>query len=271
MLIHKYQSQVNRLVNHLSNDFDVYVHIDKNSKIRISKTKNVFVYNKYRTPWGSFNAIKAIILLVNTAYQNDKYDRYIYLSGQDLPLKNNKELTAFFCNNNNEYIENYYLPLEQWDNCKINYYKRFLKKLYECFFKSKLNYNFYSGSSWFCLTNNCIRKMMEYISSDKMFIKIFHLTSMLYWEDCSDEKFFQTLIHRIIGLKIINHNLHYIDWGKKRKKHPLTLCIQDYEKVLYSNALFARKFDETIDCEIIDKIYISINEIAAGHRANADM
>jgi hypothetical protein len=81
------------------------------------------------------------------------------------------------------------------------------------------------------------------------------------YEDCSDEKFFQTLIHKIDGVKIESNNLRYIDWGNERTGHPRILCMSDYDKIMYSNALFARKFDESTDNEVIEKIYTAINQI----------
>ncbi len=53
--------------------------------------------------------------------------------------------------------------------------------------------------------------------------------------------------------------MRYVDWDSG-PEYPRTLRINDYEKVMETKNLFARKFDETVDMEIIDKIYKAIGE-----------
>ncbi|WP_338404754.1 hypothetical protein [Brachyspira hyodysenteriae] len=57
--------------------------------------------------------------------------------------------------------------------------------------------------------------------------------------------------------KCINDDLRYIDWNRSIGSHPHTFLSDDYD-LIKSNAkdnLFAHKFDENIDNEIIDKLY----------------
>jgi hypothetical protein len=104
MLVHNNERQTQRLINHLSNDFDIYVHIDKRCYLKINESENTFVYKKYKTYHGSFNQIIATLFLLRKAFEKG-YDRYLLISGQDLPLKTNKEIKNFFQNNNSEYID----------------------------------------------------------------------------------------------------------------------------------------------------------------------
>lgn len=105
MLVHKNQQQVQRLINHLSTDFDLFVHIDKRASLQINESKNVFVYSEYKSFHGSFNQIITTLYLLKKAFEKD-YDRYILISGQDLPLKANADIKDFFfADNDNEYIE----------------------------------------------------------------------------------------------------------------------------------------------------------------------
>ena len=39
ILAHKNQSQLMRLINHLKKDFDIYIHIDKNSKLNLKSNE----------------------------------------------------------------------------------------------------------------------------------------------------------------------------------------------------------------------------------------
>ena len=68
MTVHKNDEQVNRLINHLSKDFDIFVHIDQRSSLKIRESGNVFVYKKHKVYWGSFNQIIATLYLLKKAF-----------------------------------------------------------------------------------------------------------------------------------------------------------------------------------------------------------
>jgi len=274
MLVHKNENQVNRLIKHLSKDFDIFVHIDKRLSINIIKKDNVFLYKKYKTYWGSFNLILATLFLLTEAHKKG-YERYILISGQDLPLKTNAEINTFFDNNYFEYLEIEKIPRKNgWPDMNrlahyhINciYGKEDNKKLkYKLFYRihrkivriisicipRKLEYDFYGGWQWMNLTRVCVEKIFEYLKTDKKYLKRYK------WTRCTDEIFFQTIIHQINDLKIKNECLRYVDW-ESGPEYPRTLRINDYKNIMKTNNLFARKFDETVDMEIIDKIYKAI-------------
>jgi hypothetical protein len=94
--------------------------------------------------------------------------------------------------------------------------------------------------------------MFDYLESDKRYIRRFYLTH------CADEIFFQTLV-RLIGIANIHNYMRYIDW-ESGPEYPRTLRIADFEKIAQTHNLFARKFDETVDKQVIDKIYEKIGE-----------
>jgi len=275
MLVHNNERQVQRLINYLSHDFDIFVHIDKKSKINILNKDNVFVYRIYKIYWGSFNQIMATLFLLKEAYKK-KYNRYLLISGSDLPIKNNSEIKAFFNGNEYEYITGERLPIETlkgnggldrmlnyWPN-NFSYDKsitiKVIFKLYLLMFfifskfnKRLLDYEFYKGANWTNYTNNCVMKIFEFLDKDKNYIKRFK------WTKCADEIFFQTIIFKLDNINTINNSLRYVDW-KTGPEKPRILREGDYNKIIASNALFARKFDENIDKNIIKKIYEMIGE-----------
>jgi hypothetical protein len=275
MLVHKNEKQVQRLINHLSKDFDVYVHIDKRSEMEITGQENVFAFKEYKTYWGSFNQIMATLFLLKTAYENH-YDRYILISGQDLPLLTNKEIKEYFEGNNNEYLDISKTPRKdkhpkhtierltgdyinrKYDktNQKFKILFRLRRKAVYIFgriFPRKIEYDLYGGSNWTNYSHGCVKKLFEYLENDKNYIKRYK------WTDCADEIFFQTIIHQLKDINIINDDLRYVDWESGPEK-PRILREDDYEKLKDTKALFGRKFDETIDHNIIEKIYKKIKE-----------
>jgi len=275
MLVHKNEDQVKRLVRHLSKDFDIYVHIDKRTPIKIQNEDTVFVYKKYKAYWGSFNQIMATLYLLGEAYKKG-YDRYVLISGEDLPIKPNEEIKRFFENNQNEYITIDKLPTTKylkagfkrvtkyWCNKrrmgKYNIIFRIIGKIERIAFSvisiirtRPIDYEFYGGTNWFNITNACVKSIFEFIRNDNNYIQRFK------WTRCGDEIFYQTIIHKIDHLKVIDNCLRYID-RRNGGAHPRTLREEDYEKIINSDNLFARKFDIAVDKNIIEGIYKKINE-----------
>jgi hypothetical protein len=52
---------------------------------------------------------------------------------------------------------------------------------------------------------------------------------------------------------LVNDNLRYIDW-LRNSSHPETLYKKDFERFINTENLFVRKFDVTIDTDVLDMI-----------------
>ena len=274
---YKNAAQLNRLVDHLSRDFDVYIHIDKRSPITITEKQHVFVYKKYRSYWGSINTVLAVIYLFKMAFPKS-YERYLLITGQDIPIKSNTQISEFFSiNSDKEYFEYLKLPTLFWNNGGMDRIDRYWpleyghlsglhsfiahvlswvqKRLYASrlarFFKRPIDYEFYGGSNYMDLTGSCVAKVLEYIDKHPRYIRRFLYTRI------PEEIFFQTIILSLPGLEIENLVLRYVDW-ESGPEYPKVLDISDLNKVKRSPAIFARKVDERKDNMIIDAIYSSI-------------
>jgi hypothetical protein len=271
LMVHNNEAQVNRLIGHLSADFDVYVHVDKRVSLRVEARPNVFVYKKYKTYWGSFNLVTATLYLLREAFKK-QYDRYILISGQDLPLKTNEEIKAFFKDNQTEYLDmakvptsgvgptldrltTYHLDFKFYDRKHLHQMTRFFAKILKVItkpFPRKIDYEFYGGSQWFAFTHNCLGKIFEYLEKDKKYVRRF------WWTHCSDEIFFQTILHQLDGLTIEKNSLRYVDW-RTGPEGPRILREEDFEKIMADGRnLFARKFDARRDSVVIEMIYREI-------------
>ena len=273
MLVHKNENQVNRLIKHLSKDFDVYVHIDKRCSVKINESENVHIYKKYKAYHGSFNQIIATLYLLEKAFEKG-YDRYLLISGQDLPIKTNEKIKRVFENNNKEYINITKIPTSDgWPdmngltkynldniyrglNCtkiQILIYKTIKKLVYYLskIIPRKIDYDFYGGANWTNYTHNCVKKIFDYLSNDKKYIERYKYTNG------ADEIFYQTIVNKLNGITIENDCLRYVDW-ESGPEYPRTLRKDDYKKIVESGNIFARKFDETVDNEIINIIYETI-------------
>jgi hypothetical protein len=278
ILAHKNQSQVQRLINHLKSDFDIYIHVDSNANIEINSDKNVIQVVSLPVYWGSYNLVIATLRLLEKAHAN-RYDRYILISGQDIPIKPNSSIALFFQNSPDlQFIEHEKLPRRSWashdggfDRISLYYpnkkpYKTIYTWLTEFAFwvvrkaqktfpilKRNIFDSYWGGAEWLNLTGDCVEYILNYLSSNKQYLRSFRYTR------CTDEIFFQTIImNSPFAKKCVQNYLRYVDF-ETGPEYPRTLRGDDYSKLIRSDALFARKFDANVDKGVIEKIYDCIS------------
>lgn len=266
--VHKNSNQVQRLINRLKHkEIDIYVHIDK--KFNIAEFKNAkTIKTRYDIKWGDESIVNSIISSLEEI-KDKKYSHYILLSGQDYPIVSSEKIVKFLKKHKGKEFLDYAKIGKQkgewnisdrytsyrFNNRIINYISRKLWNKREII----KNYPHYGGSLWWILTNDAI----EYIISQ---YKKLNLSKKLKHTICIDEVIFQTILcNSQFKSNIINNNYRYIDWSDhiagKNKGNPNTLTKKDYSKIINSDKLFARKFDETIDTKILDLLdeYIENN------------
>lgn len=273
LLAHHKVDLLNKIILSYSKYFDIYIHMDKRSSLsEINDFPNVYIYSKYKVYWGHTSLLDATFFLLEEA-QKVKYDRYCILSGQTLIVKPIPELLSFFKKNRDtEFIINYKLPWHVWNNGGIDRIERYwsilpnrltgLLKLYykviyhlirllylspiKTVFKRRLELEFYGGSHYMHLTHSAVSFIIQFCHENPKFRKRFNYTKF------SDELFFQTLLcNSPYKNSLKNENLMFIDWNSG----PEVVRIfrkEDIDRINNSSALFALKFDETIDKEIID-------------------
>jgi hypothetical protein len=288
ILAHKYPKQLLRLIDKLNtDDVSFFIHIDKKTDSQVAHQlvtqlqdlAKVSFIKRYNSAWGSFDIVKATLEGIKLiAKASTHFDYIVNLSGQDYFIKSNEQIKNFFEENKGrEFLEYFSLPCSKWKGggfrrveywhipWKDDYFafpeKREFKSpisslfysfLTSVFFKKrKLNENFplYGGSQFWCLTGECVKWINEFTKQNPKFVNSFNYTF------CTDEMFFQTLIlNSPFKDKVVNEHLRYIDWDNIDAYHPRILTRNDFEKIKQSKKLFARKFDLTIDQDILDLI-----------------
>ena len=69
-----------------------------------------------------------------------------------------------------------------------------------------------------------------------------------------DEIFVPTvLLNSPLRDSVVGQEVHYVDWSRGGA-HPKTLGIEDYDRIIESGKLFARKFDVRSDAEVLDML-----------------
>lgn len=280
ILIHKYTEQQKKLISTLSKNFDLFVHIDRKTNIREEdiSSDRVHAYKRYKVYWGSFEFIAATLFLLRKSSEIG-YDRYIIISGEDCPIKSNSQISAFFENNDKEYFYGEKMPRSVWNGNggfdRLDYFhpnairrsadaswayisykmldtanrKLFVPAMKMLNIKRRMKIQYWGGHNWMDLTDACVRKLLDFLDSNPWYYRKYRLTR------CGDEIFFHTAIRNYCpGLNIENRCLRYVDW-ESGPQYPRIFRLEDFGRIAASDCLFARKFDQSLDGEIIDRIY----------------
>lgn len=288
ILAHKYPEQLARLIHQLNTgEVSFFIHIDKKTDQKIyhqvvtlfKDFPNVYLLKRFDSGWGSFDAVRASLEGIKSIVKTGTYfDYVIHLSGQDYPIKSNAHIKRFLeQNKGKEFLEYFPLPCTKWKGGglrRIEYWHIRWKDEYICIpekrqFKSGISsllysllisllpkkrkfpegFALYGGSAFWCLTGECVKYIDDFVKQNPKFINRFNYTLL------ADELFYQILIlNSPFKDKIINDHLRYLDWGNVNALHPRILEKNDFEKIRRSEKLFARKFDLTIDPDILDPI-----------------
>lgn len=108
---------------------------------------------------------------------------------------------------------------------------------------------FRSGSAWMMLSRSFMEFCLWGWDNLPRFVLMYYANFL-----SSPEGYFHTVICNAEEFRntTVNHDLHFISWDNPPKQHPHFLTADDYQRMVESNAPFARKFSR--DGAILDKI-----------------
>ena len=259
-------------------NFDFYIHVD--SKVNdfeyekyknIIKKGNLFYTDRIDVSWGAYSQIEAELLLIKTALNNGEYLYLHLISGSDLPIKKSDEIANYFKANyplefigynDFDYINDYMESRVKYfhfigPNYRFSEEERILHNNY-IYLQKRLGVNRLEnkipvrvGANWFSITSN----LAKYVLSKEDLIK-----DMFSYGLCADELFLQSIVYsspyfKNVCRKYENDNENckrLIDW---ERGNPYVFRKEDYNMIMNSNTMFARKFSTTVDKEIIDLIF----------------
>ena len=108
---------------------------------------------------------------------------------------------------------------------------------------------FYGGGTWWSLSRTAISEIIATIESRKSLIPSLHFAF------CAEEIFFQTVImNSHMSSNVENNDLRYVDWSSKYGSCPAVLDETDFDNIINSGKLFARKIDSAISRTLMIKL-----------------
>ena len=286
IMAHNQFEILEKLVQQLDHERnDIFIHIDSKAKnvdeayiTGKVKASKVYFIPRIDVKWGGYSVAQCTINLLKEATKRGHYSYYHLLSGVDLPIKTQDEIHAFF-------EENSGLEFVSFDRPQIGENEAKRVKRYYCFqdvygrnhkafplfflfafdklslkmqdiFKvnrfKKEKVVLQKGTEWFSITH----ELAEMVIKKEHWIK-----KHFSYTRCCDEVFLQTVLNNsdrrahmyqngLYGEKT-NACLRKIDWGRGK---PYIWRSEDFEELMKSDYLFARKFDLNIDKKIVEKL-----------------
>lgn len=275
-----YSRQLNYLLKSLDNQInDIFLHVDKKSTSSRSQLyqcqeSKLFEVTRIEVNWAAYSQISAEVVLLKKAVAQGPYEHYHLLSGSDLPIKSNNYIQSFFNNHHDEEfvsIRNinqpvdlkrvkYYYPLQEYIGKKhgflwfIQKILMYSQKIIMVNRLKKNHFNLYGkGANWFSITDNLAKYLIRKESL---------ITSAFKYGQAVDEMFVQTIILNSQKKFKLYHNgkanLRFIKWQSGNSPEVLKGS-KVLSEMLDSGCVFARKFDEAKDKQIIDYL---LKEIA---------
>jgi hypothetical protein len=295
ILVHRYPSQFKKLFKAIYDPDNHYlIHVDKRSGVALyievqsflADFPNAHLLKSQSIVWGGYSMVGAELRGMKKLLKlSTEWEFFINLSGQDFPLKPQSAIKDFLEDNKGR---NFMLVANQAKERPItmnrieNYFVESDSGFLGTPFKRPYlkNVTPFIGGQWKILTRSCC----EFICSSPKVAKFrkFYRNTLI-----PDEGFFQTvLMNTNYKGKIINDDKRAIIWipdmgtklrpktftaddtksliaSGKIKLRPKTFMAKDLPFLLDSDALFARKFDESVDLKIFDLLTLNRTYLSA--------
>jgi len=196
------------------------------------------------------------------------YDYAILLTGADYPIKSDEQIrAALSAANGHSFLEFGRWPIANWEKGKG------IRRIHNYHFhppfpdwlraygwqpswqhitipaRRKLpgSLHPYFGNGFWYLSRACLKYVLDYTAEHPDYIPFFKHVYI------PDECFYQCLLmNSPLAPTIQPRSLTYVDWS--RKPFPAILNVSDMPRLLQSDCLFARKFDNKVDAAIMDQL-----------------
>jgi hypothetical protein len=256
---------------------DIFIHVDERSTgldeadlAGSVQRAGLFFTERTRVNWGGYSMINAEMLLLRAAVERGGYSYVHLLSGVDLPLKTQEEIHLFFERHDGtefvhfaddldiSYRVKYYYPFQELRGRGTSRWLDRLQRLGVAL-QDRAGIDRIGpsgpaprfGACWFSITGG----LAQYLVDRAPEIRRTYRMSV-----CCDEIFLQTMVADSPFAGAVHQGgesgpqsgaLRHIDWSRG---DPYTFRSSDYEELIGSPRLFARKFDMDLDAGIVRRV-----------------
>ena len=271
---------------------DFYVHLDKRVELNVFQTEanirigNVtWISDRVIAKWGGYSQCRYQKALIKSCIKSGNlYDRVFFLSGLDYPIWSNCKILSYLKKHPDLEIIAGKNISETNDNLQLRKIKNYhffrdlpisnnkLHRIIKGFAQLAMRYipikrkgyivtkgkkvNIYHGSSWWCVTGGCLRYIYNELISNPVWERFFKFAYT------PDELMIQTIVFNspfsrnallfpdsVRELPSLTP-LHYIEYDKSIA----VFSEKDYEKIMSSGKMFARKLVTGLSDKLMDLI-----------------
>lgn len=260
---------------------DIFLHIDVKKVLpdfckNVLKHSQLTIINPIKVYWADYTQVEATMRLLKAAHTRGEYSYYHLLSGTDLPIKTTEQIYSFFENSGREFIgivphEVYYsvrrvkyyhwlLHNPWYRKCKLlkglDRVLEYVQKIFRINRLKGMQWKIMDGWNWFSITNTFVECLLA--NEEK-------IRSTFSNSIASDELFVQTIAYNSEHYKNLydvkdlkNGTMRFIDW-ERGKPYVWGNDSQDFNLLMRSPYMFARKFDES-QFDLVQQIYHKLKE-----------
>lgn len=264
VLVHRYPEQFKRLFSAIHHPANHYlIHVDKRSGQALHADiadflqgfPNAALLQSEPAVWGGYSLVDAELRAIETfAREGLEWEFFINLSGQDFPLKSQDEIHAYL----RQHVGKDFMKIADQADVRPDTLHRIedfvTESDHEAVSDPSRKRAFldgvrpYIGNQWLILS----RRFCEFLahSPEVTRFKAFYRNTLI-----ADEGFFQTVImNTSYRATLVKDDKRAIDWVPMGtiKLRPRDYTAADAAYLQTCPHLFARKFDETVDSEILD-------------------
>lgn len=283
VLAHVQPGQLARMIRRLHTpDEPFFVHVDRKTDIgpfvagmgETARLSNVHLVERKKVYWGAFGQLEATLTgLAAAAASRYPYDYLVLLTGRDYPIKPLEHIRAWLAERAGQaFLEHNALPRADWPEegglerlvhphvRLFDARRRFPRPIRERY----IRYGHvrlpqrralpeglapYVGSAFWWLPRDCVDHVRDYVAERPEVLRFFRHAF------APEESFFQmVLMASAFAERMVSDNLRYTEWRKEDWPHGSTLRAEDLPKLAASEMLFASKFDDRRDAEILDLV-----------------
>ncbi|MBP6115732.1 MAG: hypothetical protein KBC57_13835 [Neisseriaceae bacterium] len=269
LLVHQYPNQFKKLFQAIHHADNVYlIHVDKKTdesvfneiEAFLSDYGNAHLLERKVTNRGGYSLVDAELRGIETLLKlSMKWQYFINLSGQDLPLQSQQAIYTFL----KAHPHTDFMGLTDQRALRPDT----LHRIEHYVFETGANITSvgptrqhsylsdvtpYIGSKWMILSRKFCDFVVRHPDVDRF--KTFYKNTFM-----ADEGFFQTVLMNTSYRQeaVVEDDLREIEWLPAEgdaPPRPRILGLADEAMLAQSERLFARKFDETIDADIIEQL-----------------
>jgi len=261
---YKLPAQFGRLLQRLNGPgVSFVVHVDRKTQRSayeemVARTVHFDVrfLPRHSCHWGGFGHVRATLKAFDYLVgEGVPFDYAVLLTGQDYPLLAPVRIERFFARADGcSFMAHWRLPDPRWgrpggleriDRWHVIAYRKWLHVSLPLQRRLPGGLEPFGGSPYWCFSRAAVEYVQRYVTEHPDVVRFFRHVFI------PDEIMFQTiLMNSPLSGSVVDDNVRHIDWT--RKQAPAVFDRHDLPTLVASPALFARKFDETVDAAVLD-------------------